>query len=350
MSTFLHKHAGSTVRLSEVAAAIRADFGAPRAAAVPVCASRHGRQHFKELRIYLHKEKIGQFPDTTALRIPANVLGSACSENTPIFIHNMRYGALRVGELVGMTAMLRRRLLLGAACALGWVVLGGQEVVGAPICPPYDQSIHLNFQTRLTEPRYNNSVNISGIRNLSRVRGLNVTSAHSQALGVAFMTPAFSLQASSRVRGSPEGYCVYLDRVSADFGFDAVEVFIASEYAPGTCEYRTIRDHENQHVAINKETLKSMAPYVRAGLEKILARKEPIFSADPKNSTSAAVDQLSKKMSPVLNRFEEELMRRHSRIDTSSNYKATAEVCREWNRGVVWPQGNSGEKKNAPIR
>ena len=72
-------------------------------------------------------------------------------------------------------------------------------------------------------------------------------------------------------------------------GHQRVQVFVASEYQPPTCEYRAILDHENQHVSVDNGALKEFAPRFRAEVEKILATQQPVFARDGHTGTDAAL-------------------------------------------------------------
>ena len=223
-----------------------------------------------------------------------------------------------------------------AALSIGLCAAPSAWARGA--CLPSTTPIRIDFQTRSPDPHYDNSLNVTAIRNLFRARGQAIAGPHTQALGVTFFTPAFSIDVNTRVVRSGDGYCVLPDAISAEFGFRSLDVYIASEYVPGSCEYRTVLDHENQHVAINRAALKDSAPQIRAALEVLLAYQAPVFDRDPQRATRAIADDLSHKMDATLEIFRKQLDDRNGRIDTDANYAATAELCRNWDRGNVWPQ------------
>jgi hypothetical protein len=233
-----------------------------------------------------------------------------------------------------MTSTIRSVAFL----AMGMALLAPPAAAARDSCPAQAGTIDVNFQTQSRAPSYNNTLNVTGIRNLIHERGTAVAGPHTQALGVTIVTPSFGLEAHTQYLSQDGGYCVYLRGVDATFGFHDLDVYVASEYPPGSCEYRTILDHENQHVAINKNGLLRDAPLVRAALEQLVAEVRPVFSADPHAATQAITADLSRRMQASLDSFENDLAQRHAQIDTNSNYKATSEVCRDWDRGNVWPQ------------
>jgi len=218
------------------------------------------------------------------------------------------------------------------------VMLLGLVPAYAQTCPPYTAAINVDFQTQAPTTRYDNSLNVTGIRNLFQTRGMPVGGPHVQALGVTYVTPAFGLQAHTRATVDRKGACVYLESVQATFSLRDQHVYIASEYPTGSCEYNAIKDHEDQHVSINTRTLKEYAPRVRAELERLLAAEKPVFASRPDTVTKAKVQELSRRMNTILDAFQATMSQRNAVIDTPQNYKAISEICKEWNRGNVWPQ------------
>src|SRR5262249_18424769 len=158
-----------------------------------------------------------------------------------------------------------------------------------------------------------------GIRNLFTFEGLHVGGVHQRALGVTYVKSFLGLKASTTALPIAGGYCVYITNVGAQFGWQRMEVYVAAEFQPESCEYRTVLDHENQHVAINKATVKEYAPKARGALEQILAEQKPIFTADPNGVANIALDELHKRMEATMNDFQTTMGQRNGAIDTSSN-------------------------------
>ncbi len=228
------------------------------------------------------------------------------------------------------------RLVIGLA-ALRVVMASTAASAAAPACPPYRTPITLDFAMLAPDPILNNSLNIAGIRNLFASRGQALGGPHQRALGVTYIQSVLSLKASSSATRASGGYCVYLDTVGAEFGWRRMEVYVTSEYRPGSCEYRTVLDHENQHVAINRRTIKDYAPKARAALERILAEQKPIFARDPNGAVDDALRDLHQRMDSVLDQFQAAMAGANATIDTSANYDATAALCPGWNNGAANP-------------
>ena len=206
-------------------------------------------------------------------------------------------------------------------------------------CAPYRDAITVDFRTHPARTRLNNSLNVTALRDLMGSKGqAPIGGVHAEALGVTYATPEFNIEARTRILSRDHGpACVYLAQVSVDFGFHDMDVYVASEFQPGTCEYKAILDHENQHVAINTHALHDHAPRIRAALEQMLAEERPVAARDPSRVTRQVLDRISGRMDRYLQAFYQEMETRNGVLDTASNYEAIGALCRDWNRGNVWP-------------
>ena len=209
--------------------------------------------------------------------------------------------------------------------------LGQAPAAAANTCAPARKPITLDFATKSRAPIYNNRLTVSGIRNLFATRGQPLGGLHEKALGVTYVETMFSLQGAVNIKPTGRGFCVYLDRVDAAFGWDRMEVYVASEYKPGSCEYRTVLDHENQHVGINQAVLRETAPRVRAALEGILREQQPIYMNSADGGADRALTAIQNRMNGVLDNFQQAMATGNGGIDTASNYNAIGEMCSEWN-------------------
>jgi hypothetical protein len=211
-------------------------------------------------------------------------------------------------------------------------------VAAADRCAPYAHAIALDFETLRPPVRVNNALNVTAIRDMIRGQIEPGLDAHREALGVTVSRPVLSLDARTRIELRVNGLCVYLESVHAEFGFRNLDVYVASEYPPDTCEHRAILDHENQHVAIARDALTAHAGQMRLNLERILGEQRPVLARDGQRATRAILDDIAKRANSELDAFYGEMDARNRVIDSQPNYEAIAEICKNWNRKTTWPQ------------
>lgn len=226
--------------------------------------------------------------------------------------------------------MILARLLLPAIGMLLWSAAEGPAMAAAPACAPYKKPISLNYTTLQPKPTYNNRLSVQGIRSTFREHTDPILGVHERALGITYAQSAYSAEANSSATPVRGGFCVYLTSLDVQFGFKRMEVYIASEFEPGTCEYRSVLDHENQHVAINNGTLKAFAPVFRAEIEKLLALQKPVYAANAQSGMDVALSNVEKGMSAMWSRFQDRMADENAPLDSAKNYAATGALCSNW--------------------
>lgn len=125
--------------------------------------------------------------------------------------------------------------------------------------------------------------------------------------------------------------CIWMTRIDARLGDAVMNVYVASEYAPDSCEYGVILNHENTHVRFNLETLRDWMPSVQAALTEAAKHKFPvIFDGPPTNDD---LDHyLLDNTAAVFGLMNEDLRRRNASIDTPENYRRENAKCHHWSR------------------
>ena len=223
-------------------------------------------------------------------------------------------------------------MLFPRLCILSFALVTAPPVLAAAPgqCPPYRTPITLDFKTLNPAPVYNNRLTVQGIRNLFREHTEAVLGPHARALGITYAETTYSTEGhplAMQVRG---GYCVYLTALALDFGYKRMQVYVAKEFAPGTCEYRAVLDHENQHVAVYTGALKQFAPRFRAEVENVLSAQQPVFTRDARAGTNRALKAAENGMTDLLSQFRKITEQGNAPLDSASNYQATAGLCANW--------------------
>jgi hypothetical protein len=125
--------------------------------------------------------------------------------------------------------------------------------------------------------------------------------------------------------------CVVLESVKVKWRVEDVIVDVAREYAPGSCQYKAVLDHENEHVRITRETFAEFAPRIKERLERAAAEVRPQWGRDDARDV---IDRLTKQISASgkaeLAIAKVELARRQAAIDTRESYRDVAARCDKW--------------------
>lgn len=223
------------------------------------------------------------------------------------------------------------------------VVLLALATAGAPAaaqtgCPPYGAAIEVSFNLLDPEPRYTHDLNVTSLRDFLRTRGHVFAGRHQRTLGVTSYQARFVIGGRSYAVPVAGGFCIYLRAVEVEYGYLHHDVFVASELAPGSCEYRAVLDHENQHVAVNRAMVREGARRVRQEIERRLDTLQPKFSREPQLGTDRAIAELHMAAAPVLEQVEQAQAGRNAALDTTGAYDAIGELCNNWDQGTIWPR------------
>ncbi len=155
-------------------------------------------------------------------------------------------------------------------------------------------------------------------------------SSSSRPVGLTTLKAMFSLQGATTLVPRGEGYCVYLSSVEIDFGWEDMNVYIPAEFPEGSCEYRAVLDHENQHVSIIRASLREFAPHARARVEALLRNARPSFTRGKNGRADEALAPIGAQLSALLKEFDTLHSGRSAVIDTPSNYAAVTGMCMNW--------------------
>ncbi|HEY0489652.1 MAG TPA: hypothetical protein VGD30_09090 [Telluria sp.] len=172
-----------------------------------------------------------------------------------------------------MKTSLLLALALGAPLSVPAHAAGPSDVPFEQRC---EREMRPQFEVRLRETGYR-------VDNTVSSRVLNNRSAHNYAgelmLGmtalearteVLFDGPALADHASGRECVAP--------RISVDLVFPRMSVFVAREFSPASCSYRTILEHELRHVRLYREQFPLLEARVRQGLAARFGDR-PLYAA-----------------------------------------------------------------------
>ena len=152
-------------------------------------------------------------------------------------------------------------------------------------------------------------------------------------LTVAPLISSMEIQTAIVDRGNT--LCVFIEDVTYNIGYHQQIVYIDRKYAPNTCPYNVILEHENLHVQYNNDSLRRYKRQFGRAVKMHFRGVEPLEI--PKNRSSKAMIQrwISKQKNiPALKQIQGDLSelqdQKHGRIDSEHSYKMTQRKCDHW--------------------
>ena len=130
-----------------------------------------------------------------------------------------------------------------------------------------------------------------------------------------------------------DGFCIWVDSVDVSFSYAQMNVYVSSQYPEGSCPYRVILNHENQHVAIDKRVLDKYRARIERALKRsrsIPTKAHPMSVISMNNGKAVIADRLNRIVDPILAAYKKEIIRENGKIDTPASYRRTQALCNNW--------------------
>lgn len=127
-------------------------------------------------------------------------------------------------------------------------------------------------------------------------------------------------------------YCVWAADTDISLSYQQLDVNIASEYSPGSCQYEAVLDHENEHVEVAQRVMQPYARQIRQALTSvnIPTPRVAIVANTPELAQAAIEDAFRRTLIPVRDQLIRTLNEQQAHVDTLDNYRRTWQRCSKW--------------------
>ena len=127
--------------------------------------------------------------------------------------------------------------------------------------------------------------------------------------------------------------CVQIKHLTLTLGYDTLDVYIDKKYAPGSCEYEVVKEHENYHVRVSQEAMSFFRPDVDRALKTALQHIQPIYVHSQDEAQAAfqrQFQQVIRELQPTIDHINKKIAEKNYIIDTPESYAETTALCRHW--------------------
>ena len=215
-----------------------------------------------------------------------------------------------------------KKLLLLGLCFLVSPVFAQNAI---PFCT--SMSTRVNVRTRPGNPQY-----ITQFSREEFLKKANVqTSTYTLGLTVAKLD--VSIESKPSIKEQLGQICVGISEVNIEMRYPKLTVYIDKKYAPSSCEYQTIKEHENYHVAVAQQALTFFRRDIEDAAAKALSRMSPklVYSRnDIPPAVTKQVNTITAAIQPVVDHINKKLVEKNQAIDTKEMYQQTTAVCKNW--------------------
>ena len=122
-------------------------------------------------------------------------------------------------------------------------------------------------------------------------------------------------------------FCVGLQTVSSRIGYRLFNVYVAREFRPGSCEYRTTMAHELNHVAIYRDQLRQYDPHFERRIKGVSAGLRPVLSNSVKSGHTFFLKRINSEVKILFTQLNKETDILQGRLDTPQNYRREQALC-----------------------
>jgi hypothetical protein len=243
----------------------------------------------------------------------------------------MRVGAIARPRIVGLAGY---RSGPGAARIAAILALAAAVAAARPAgahetetCPGLDDSpyrVDLVVDTPASRVHHDRSIDQLG--------GMVAHGPGARVLGATDAGLEFGWRVDMRSAPYRGGYCVWVAGLRLTVRYPSPDIFIAREYRRGTCQYRNILAHEQEHVRISRATIKRFLPRLHMLLTslRIPTAQRPLHAA----SAARAEDELGALMrdlvDPVYQDMAQALAGEQADLDSPASYRRLFRHCPDW--------------------
>ncbi len=234
-----------------------------------------------------------------------------------------------IGRTQSRAVLLAWLALLAAALVVPALVFPAPAVSGAaaaqcPGSPEDDYDIALDIDSpkaRLYHDR--------GIAELGRMA---VHGPRSNILGLANTGLDFGWRVEFEWRPEGEAFCFWVRRTELTIRHPSPDIYVAREYRRGTCPYRAILAHEQQHIRTSRELINRYIPRLRWVLTslRIPTGQRPVLVGSPEEAKSEVRALMKDLAEPLFREMAKALRTAQAKIDSPASYKRLFKQCKRW--------------------
>ena len=124
--------------------------------------------------------------------------------------------------------------------------------------------------------------------------------------------------------------CVWPSLVEFQLGYSSMVVYVAREFAPGSCQYDVTLRHEREHVKINDQTLRSHVPAVKNDLVAAIARDFPKRYRSSGDISRLAISTMKSTFERSVANLVVDRNSLHGELDSPESYRYWQSLCDRW--------------------
>lgn len=202
-------------------------------------------------------------------------------------------------------------------------------------CDPYPL-VNVNVRSVFEGPYLNTSQNLAAIQAMANTSKDIIPHYDATTLGVTHYEPVIEFSAPMVTRSMPDGtYCSRIEHVDAVLGYRNVIIYMANELTANPCALNHVFEHEQKHVAVNRQLLQEYVPLVRERLMAYFRLYGQFRVPNAQYAESLVREKANGILTDMSTGLLEENRRRQRFIDTPEEYARNNTACGGWINGLM---------------
>ncbi|HSR55255.1 MAG TPA: tetratricopeptide repeat protein [Alphaproteobacteria bacterium] len=189
-----------------------------------------------------------------------------------------------------------------------------------------DAPYHIDIKAEFPPVKFDHTRSIA---DLGKISG----AGHRRRI-LGLMKPDFRLRTLPRSESLSSGgqYCFWISGFEVILRYAQVHVYVAREYAKGSCEYDAILEHEMEHVTVARKNLEEYAPRIRDALERgsVPTAQTPIIVASAADAARDVKEISRENLEPIYRSMLRALYIAQRKVDSPQSYAAVFRKCSNW--------------------
>ncbi len=151
-------------------------------------------------------------------------------------------------------------------------------------------------------------------------------------LGMASTGLDFGWRVGFEWRPEGEAFCFWVRRTELTVHHPSPDIYVAREYRRGTCPYRAVLAHEQQHIRTSRELINRYIPRLRWVLTslRIPTGQRPVLVGSPEEAKSEVRALMKDLAEPLFREMAKALRAAQAKIDSPASYQRLFKQCKKW--------------------
>lgn len=220
-------------------------------------------------------------------------------------------------------------LVAGAAGAGGLLAPG--PAAAAVACPKAETLPRVSLKTLVGRVTYDTRKSREQLARLQGRKGAQSRKRGWYPIGLTLTELQFRMDISiNTLSRKAKRHCATIAGVKAELGYDEITIYVAKRYHRGSCQYLSVLEHENEHLAIFRNTLARYGPKVERRLVQAASQLKPMAGRSSNQAAAKIQKALQRQIEPLFKEMNKVMDRENDRIDMTENYHREQARCSKW--------------------